>query len=78
MSARCRSCQDEVIWTQSANGKAMPLNATPDPKGRYYLVPPSDPREDPLAVNGTAPPGAPRFTSHFATCPNAATHRRAR
>ena len=53
-------------------GKAMPLDETPNPNGNMVLV-------------GGKMRGAtaeddklhrPRYTSHFATCPDASQHRR--
>ncbi len=68
--ARCRSCGAEVIWATTANDKPMPLDATPDPKGLFVV-------EGGVARRATAEDGY-RYTSHFATCPQADQHRRAR
>lgn len=84
--SHCRSCRAEVLWVEWASGKRMPVDATPDnrplPKGGDIV----------LAVRGglfgklvaekfdTNAHGFARnrYTSHFATCPNANEHRRGR
>lgn len=35
--SRCRSCDAEVVWATSQTGKAMPLNAKPDPFGNVKV-----------------------------------------
>lgn len=78
--SQCRSCDAPIIWAKSPAGKAMPIDAEPVPDGNVLLV-----------ANGSATPnaivveadhqwaeGARRYKSHFATCPNAASHRRSR
>ena len=51
----------------------MPIDPTPDEKGLLVVI-------DGVAMfakdAGPDANGAPRFTSHFATCPSAATHRK--
>jgi hypothetical protein len=69
--SRCRSCNAEIIWARTESGKAMPLDAEPTEDGNVKIV-------GGFAVVGglqLLDPG-PRYTSHFATCPNAAQHRR--
>lgn len=69
----CRSCGADVIWAKTPAGKSIPL----DPGARRYggnidlvegvaLVIPKDER----AGAGML------YVSHFATCVNAAKHRR--
>ena len=69
MSA-CRSCGAEMIWTQTQNGKAMPVDAEPDPAGTFVL---KYEGSQPVAVyDGMHLDKDPeRYTSHFATCPDA-------
>jgi hypothetical protein len=72
--SRCRSCQAEIVWAVTENGKRVPLDAVPAerPSGLFKLVPRvSDPT--PLAVSVS---GERVYLSHFATCPNAEQHRR--
>lgn len=74
MSA-CRSCNAEIVWATSAtSGKPMPMDLKPDPKGQFVIV-------SGKARRATAEDDRlhrERFTSHFATCPQADQHRRAR
>lgn len=72
--ARCRSCGAHVIWATTATGKAMPVDAeavdAPD-AGNIFLTF----LGGQLAAQVVEPaPGLRK--SHFATCPNANTHRR--
>jgi hypothetical protein len=67
---RCRSCGAPVVWVWSSAGKAMPLDAVPVPDGMFQLV---DGRA--WTVRSDLQPG-PRYTSHFATCPQAYDWRR--
>lgn len=74
MTAKCKSCGAPIMWATSARtGKAMPIDAEPTPNGNVCLV------------AGQARPYTPddaklhrdRYTSHFATCPDAPTWRAA-
>lgn len=79
--ARCGSCRAEVIWTvTAATGKRMPVDAEPTPDGNVVLAAPTTRSGAPVSY--AAQVGAllieddgVRFTSHFATCPNANEHR---
>jgi hypothetical protein len=79
--SRCRSCDAPIRWAKTAAGKRMPLDVEPVRTGNVQLghvggeevaivVGPAD------AVAAQAA-GHEIYTSHFATCPNAAAHRRA-
>lgn len=75
----CRSCGAEVIWTVTKTGKKMPVDAKPDPDGKLIVW------KNDAGVHARYEDDAPafvqnrpsRFTSHFATCPQAQQHRRA-
>jgi hypothetical protein len=76
MAEKCKSCGALIIWATTQSGKLMPLNAEPDPKGnlaisRWATVVAVHQRTD-----LTETQGMPTHTSHFATCPNAAGHRK--
>lgn len=67
----CGSCEAEIIWTVTEKGKRMPVDRAPRADGNVKLE--HRPGRPPLARvvgkgNGT-------HTSHFATCPNAGSHR---
>lgn len=82
-TSRCRSCGQSIIWARTAvAGRAMPVDATPSPVGNIDL---STSENDvvPIAtmVTGEARAVAARngrglHVSHFASCPNAAMHRK--
>jgi hypothetical protein len=64
----------ELLWVKTATGRKMPLDAKPDPKGNLVVI---DGVAHHVHENGAAfPDTAERYRSHFATCPNAAQHRR--
>jgi len=67
--ANCRSCNAPILWIRTPGGKLTPLDAKPEK--RYVLN----------LTHGGDVPGAslePTYVSHFATCPNAAKHRKPR
>lgn len=67
--AQCRSCRASIVWLRTENGKSMPVDASDaltDAMARW-----------PHATFETLR-RAIDVVSHFATCPNAATHRRTR
>lgn len=72
----CSSCGAEINWVPSAaNGVSMPLDAAPCPDGNVVI---NGGKAHVLNRNlfaGEAPE-TPRYKSHFATCPNAAKHRK--
>lgn len=76
--SRCRSCNAEIIWIKMAGGKNMPCDANPisyrnDLRGDWVLV-----TQEGKVVRGVFDPDSDKigYTSHFATCPNANTHRK--
>ncbi|HET9954136.1 MAG TPA: hypothetical protein VFQ61_06515 [Polyangiaceae bacterium] len=58
---KCLSCGAEIVWVEMQSGRRMPLDAKP----QKLIVIEADKGEVKLC-----------FTSHFATCPDAAEHRR--
>lgn len=76
----CGSCGAAIFWVHGTSGKANPLDAAPVANGniviRENLL--GEPVAYYLGRTNVAQPGEPRFVSHFATCPQAAQHRRAR
>jgi hypothetical protein len=67
MADKCRSCGAPILWVvMRASGKRMPLDAKPEK--RITLV-----AADPDTVVGQV---TDAYTSHFATCPDAAQHRK--
>jgi hypothetical protein len=70
--SRCRSCNAAIIWAKTESGKTMPLDA--EPAGRPSGVFRIEYRNGYAHAISVA--GEPVYVSHFATCPNAAQHRR--
>jgi hypothetical protein len=75
--ARCRSCGAPILWAVTeASGKRIPLDAEEDgaakevPDGNLLIV---DTRAGTPVVRVTA---VGQHLSHFATCPQASTHRK--
>lgn len=76
MTARtpCKACGASILWAETALGRRIPLNATPDPTGNVELH--ADGR---AVVHKTAPlTGVTTYRTHFETCPNASQFRRPR
>lgn len=73
--AACRTCEAPIVWVESqSTGKPMPMDLTPDPKGAFVIIGGKARR----ATDEDKTLHRPRFTSHFATCPDADQFRRAR
>lgn len=89
--ARCKSCDQTIVWVWLDDGVARsmaPLDATRSPNGTYPTEADNgnviaegrtvDGRQVfHVARRGEDAPG-PRFLTHFATCPHAASHRKKR
>jgi len=62
--ALCKSCSAPIRWVKMENGKPHPVDA--------------DKHDPALIISGDQTQGAAGFVgvSHFATCPQAATHRK--
>lgn len=72
--ARCRTCRAPIIWASSYGGARIPMDADPN-AGKFALH--MDEHGTVHADMTEAPAsGEPRYTSHFATCPDAEQHRR--
>lgn len=69
---KCRSCGKPVDWVTTESGKKMPLDEKPDPSGNIVLIH----GIAHVLKKGEEPLERPTRTSHFATCPNAKTHRK--
>jgi hypothetical protein len=85
--ATCRSCDAEIVWARNEQtGKLMPFDATPDPKGRWALDDADEGEGLEAAETGRPaelvayidPMAGTRYTSHFATCPQASEWRKPR
>lgn len=86
-AAHCKSCDAQIVWAVTENGRRMPVDADPVPAGTILLRH-LNVGEPPVAHVTTKTERAELetqavnrgdtfrlFVSHFATCPNATTHR---
>jgi hypothetical protein len=70
-ASKCRSCGAKIFWYYTASGKLMPVDAEPCADGNLAIN-----YDGTVMVVGSGSGRQPRYRSHFATCPNAARHRR--
>lgn len=70
----CRTCHADIIWAETTSGKAMPLDAQPSASGTFVFIA----GKTRMATAEDRELHRPTHTSHFATCPFAAQHRRAK
>lgn len=76
--AKCKSCGAPIYWVTTAAEKAMPVDVAPDPSGGFVLsLRPSTGQLRAEVFGNETHRARKRYTSHFATCPNAAAHRKA-
>lgn len=79
-NGECRSCHAPIRWERTIAGRAIPMDLEPRAGGNLVLIdapPPLGPRH--RYVEHTSPlPDQLAYVSHFATCPQAAEHRRRR
>ena len=76
MTVTCRSCGAQIIFGLTEKARRMPLDPDPVPDGNVLvsrfggdlLVRVVDPK--------TQPAGTALYRSHFASCPDAAKHRK--
>lgn len=80
--ARCRSCSAPIRWLTSDAGRPFPVDVDPVDTGNVLEAWIGG---EAIAVvlsagelEGARIAGRELLVSHFATCPNAATHRKAR
>lgn len=77
---KCTGCERPIVWAQTSNGKSMPVDAVPTKDGNVLLFDTADPGRLFAMVLAKpeleARPEVERFTSHFATCPEAARFRK--
>jgi hypothetical protein len=74
----CRTCKAPIYWAATALGKSAPFDAKPNPEGGWWLARKPGGQTVATVAPPHEQPARNRYTSHFATCPNAAQHRRPR
>lgn len=77
----CPSCENQVRWVRSSNGKWMPIDPEPAPKGNLVIVNGvatvvTKENEAELSTDPLTRERRPRYVSHFTTCPDAHRYRR--
>lgn len=70
--AECRSCKEPMIWARTGRGKKIPLDAEPSSAGNFVL---EGDAQDPMTHMADPTYTGDKYTSHFATCPNASNFR---
>lgn len=76
--AKCSTCSEHIVWAVTETGKRMPVDAAMRNDGNVRLV--REPDGTVRAIVGAITDplyGGHGFVSHFATCGQAAQHRRA-
>lgn len=84
---KCKSCNAEIRWAVTVNGKKIPIDLLASGSGGNITLA-EQPKGPPIAVvldaAGNSPipslqpsAEAPRYQSHFVTCPQAESHRTA-
>jgi hypothetical protein len=79
--AACKSCGARITFAITNAGNKTPLDAEPSDNGKFFISPGglAIPVDDSGAFAfACREHNAPKHTSHFATCPNAASHRKPR
>jgi hypothetical protein len=78
--AWCKACGAKMRWLPTEKGKAAPLNAKPDPNGNIVIRPDMFGQDTAVYVGKgvEVADDEPRYTSHFADCPEAKSFRRDR
>lgn len=74
----CASCQQDVLWAKTSQGKRMPIDPEPRPDGNLavYRDHLGQLRTRVLSKGYEPESYERRGISHFATCPHADRHRR--
>jgi hypothetical protein len=76
---RCRSCRKPIQWAVTEKGRRMPIDVEPAADGNIVLqvrgrfMPPLAIVRGAVLIDDN---NEKRYKSHFATCPNAAQHRK--
>lgn len=73
----CKTCRAPIVWCETETGARMPLDAEPSPDGNTVVLGEVNgtPRVRVLSQIELLVDERARFKSHFATCPQAASHR---
>ena len=75
----CSTCKAPIRWALTQEGKFMPFDIVPNPKGEWRLAsarPGYPPRAIRVPQERRAELAAELMMVHWATCPDASRHRR--
>lgn len=77
MSAQCTSCGAPIWWARTPKGRRIPIDAESNPKGTIMVI---DGVAHVVGSSRTLDPAdtGRRWVTHYATCPNAKSHRSAK
>lgn len=73
---KCRSCNARVIWATTSTLKAMPVDPEPSADGNVVLEHQGGGAYTARVLKKGEAHVGERHKAHFATCPQAAQHRR--
>ena len=74
--SQCSSCGAAIRWVVTEAGRRMPVDETPTTTGTIEVTGNAARVLSPIEAAITRGEHGRLYTSHFATCPHAATHRR--
>lgn len=72
-NGKCRSCDAAVVWAETAKRKKIPLDPEPRADGNVRIA---GRLADGTIIVAALAPGEGSYVSHFASCKDAAQHRR--
>lgn len=75
---KCRSCGAPITWALTESGKRMPIDVEPAADGNLMFLTSVLGVQTPQVMQARDALGGARYKSHFATCPNAHVHRKAK
>lgn len=74
--SECRSCGAKIFWVRMApSGGLAPIDEKPSPDGNVVLTSINPPKARVIHKSEADPPKV-RYLNHFASCPNAPSHRK--
>lgn len=73
---RCSTCRAPIVWSRTASGKRMPMDAAPVEDGDFVFDDDGVVRR--IVSTHDLDPHRDRFHSHFVTCPDRDLHRQPR
>lgn len=71
---QCKSCGAPISWVKMSSGKFLRIDAEPSDAGNLRILPGGSAEVMNFTELGSVV--GPRYTSHFATCPGAASSAR--